>query len=158
MKSTNARLKDEIVNDSQQKSALIVLPFNCDAEQVKRYTAKMVEYLKEQGIEVSLTTSKEYSQHQNDNCFVIADKAYPELISRVVLENSKIIFFFFDASQKLDEYQMQLLESWKKTGIAPKGILLNTSEQHITKYLGEIPRKRSKLRAFIKKQVTRYAS
>ena len=149
---------NEIVNNSQQKSALIVLPFNCDVEQVKRYTVKMVDYLKEQGIEVALTTSKEYSQHQNDNCFVIAEKAYPELISKVVLENSKIIFFFFDASQKLDEYQMQLLESWKKTGISPKGILLNTSEQHITKYLGEIPRKRSKFRAFIKKQVTRYAS
>jgi hypothetical protein len=74
------------------------------------------------------------------------------------MENSKVIFFFFDAAQKLDEYQMQLLEKWKKTKLVARGILLNTSEQHITKYLGEIPRKRSKFRTFVKKQITRYGS
>ncbi len=148
----------EVLNKTEQKSALIVLPFNCEFDQVKRYLDKMIEYLKSNGVDVTFASSKDYVDGHDGPCFVMAEKPYPELQPKLVLEQSKIIFFFFDAAQKLDEYQMQLLDNWKKTGITPKGILLNTNEQHITKYLGEIPRKRSKFRAFVKKQVTRYAS
>ena len=148
----------EVLGDEENKSALIVLPFNCDRGQVQRYVEKMTVYLQTLGVETAVISAKDYTESQNKQCFVIAEKSYPELQSKVVMENSKVIFFFFDAAQKLDEYQMQLLEKWKKTKLVARGILLNTSEQHITKYLGEIPRKRSKFRTFVKKQITRYGS
>lgn len=74
------------------------------------------------------------------------------------MEKAKAVFIFFDATQKLDEYQLQIIDSWKKTGMTIKGILINTNEQNITKYLGEIPRRRSKFRTFIKKTIKRYAN
>jgi len=87
----------------------------------------------------------------------LTEQRFPELLPKALLADAKVIFFFFDAALKIDEYQLQEIGNWKKTGIAARGVLLNTSEQHISSYLGEIPRKRSKFRAFIKKQIMRYA-
>jgi succinoglycan biosynthesis transport protein ExoP len=166
--------------ETNEASAMIVLSINCPEEQIHFYLDKMIEYLKTKSIEAAYTPAKDYvvrlnaiddygalipyepakdyAEGHNAICFVMAERPYPELHPKLVLDQSKIIFIFFDASQKLNEYQIQLVEDWKKTDITVKGILVNTAEQYIAEYLGEIPRKRSKLRKFVKKEIKRYAS
>jgi len=145
------------MGSSGNNTALIVMPFNCVVEELKYYVDKMTAFLQIKGYNVKFAQAGEYAENKDGNCFVLTEQRFPELLPKALLADAKVIFFFFDAALKIDEYQLQEIGNWKKTGIAARGVLLNTSEQHISSYLGEIPRKRSKFRAFIKKQIMRYA-
>jgi uncharacterized protein involved in exopolysaccharide biosynthesis len=148
----------ESLSASDGVGTILSVPFNCPFEEMKKYVSKLEASMSNLEAPLHVIDVRDFTPGTEGSNMVISNRVFPEQQPKKLLEQTKAIFIFFDATQKLDEYQTQVLESWKKTGISIKGILVNTSEQHISKYLGEIPRKRSKLRTFIKKQVMRYAA
>ncbi|HWB64159.1 MAG TPA: GNVR domain-containing protein [Chitinophagales bacterium] len=138
-------------------SAFLAIPFNCTVAFMQGYLDKMAAFMTEQGQPMKVINIKEAEGANLQHCFIVSEKTFAEQQPPQVMEQIGQLFLFFDASQKLDEYQMQMLDGWKTANLSIKGVLVNTNEQHISKYLGEIPRKRSRFRAFIKKQFKRYA-
>lgn len=137
--------------------SVLTVPFNCSAEQVHVYVEKLNTFIAEKETPLEVLTTKDFITGNHQHCLIVADKVFPKQQPKLLIEKVEQVFLVFDASQKLDEYQMQIIEEWKSTKSDILGVLINTDEQPIGKYLGEIPMKRSKLRAYIKKQFVRYA-
>ena len=150
-----------IANVLQRDTApktILTLPFNVAADQAKPYIEGMSKWMDANGFNTPFYENIRIEEHVDETCFVFTDKVFVEQQVKGIAAKTAMVIMIFDAHGKLDEYQMASLEAWKKTGLVIKGILINTDEQHISKYLGDIPRKKSKLRIFIKKQFLRYAS
>jgi hypothetical protein len=57
----------------------------------------------------------------------------------------------------MDEYHLQMLRGWEQTGIPVQAVLVDTKIHHLEKFLGEIPKHRSRLRKRIKDILRRYS-
>ena len=137
--------------------SILTVPFNCNPVQMQNYIDKLNSYISESEKPLLVIPSKDFVTSQQNHSIVVADKIFPKQQPKLLIGQVAQVYLFFDASQKLDEYQMQIIEEWKNSNTEILGILVNTDEQPLGKYLGEIPIKRSKLRTYIKKQFMRYA-
>jgi succinoglycan biosynthesis transport protein ExoP len=137
--------------------SILTVPFNCNPTQMQNYIDKLNSFISVNEEPLNVATSKDFVTGEQSHCVVVADKIFPKQQPKQLLGRVEQVYLFFDAAEKLDEYQMQIIEEWKTTGTEVLGILVNTDEQPIGKYLGEIPIKRSKLRTYVKKQFMRYA-
>ncbi len=148
----------KILQNETEKKTILIVPFNVGLDQVKPYTSGMCSWLHENGFNISLKESEKENDQTTKPKIILSDKMYAEQYPRPTIEDLAMVILFFDATSKLDEYQTQSVEEWKKTGVEIKGALVNTAEQQISKYLGDIPKHKSKFRIFMKKQFLRYAS
>jgi hypothetical protein len=154
---------ENILDEAQHKcelgSVTYLIPFNCNHELIKPQIDQIVEFTTHSKTPWSVT-GKEVDSNLSDDGYNLAiiDKKYPEQFAAKLLSRLSTVIFIMDATKKLDEYEMQTIEKWKASRISLKAVLVNVNEQEISKYLGEIPKKRSKFRAFIKSQIIRYAA
>ena len=146
-----------LMNETEKKTIMIV-PFNVPMEQVRPYTTGMCSWLHENGFSMTLSEQGNESHQNTGPRLTLTDKIYAEQHPRPQISDLELVIIFFDATSKLDEYQTQSIEAWKKLGVEIKGALVNTAELPISKYLGDIPKHKSKFRIFVKKQFVRYAS
>ena len=149
---------NDVMHAHQGEALMLTVPFNCKVDDVKMYTDKLNAAYNNPDYTFTLTSSDRIGEEMKGGVMMSVDKIFPEQQPRAIMQDAKAVFIFFDATQKLDEYQMQVIDAWKKTGLTLKGVLINAGEQSITRYLGEIPRKRGKLRTFVKKMILRYAN
>jgi uncharacterized protein involved in exopolysaccharide biosynthesis len=140
------------------KQTILVIPFDTPFDETKDYLQRFQAWLKERQQNIELLEDKDFDNNFNEPHFVLSNKLFAEQQPDSLKEHTALVLFFFDATDKLDEYAIATIEAWKQTKLPIKGVLVNTAEQHISKYLGEIPRKRSKFRTFMKQQFKRYAS
>jgi hypothetical protein len=140
-----------------EDKSILAVPFNCEGEQMKSYIGKLNSSIAENAEALQVLPSKDFVAEQTKHSVVVADKIFPKQQPKLLISKVHQVYLFFDASKKLDEYQMQIIAEWKNAHTEILGVLVNTDEQPIGKYLGEIPMKRSKLRAYVKKQFMRYA-
>ncbi|MDX2003147.1 MAG: GNVR domain-containing protein [Chitinophagales bacterium] len=148
----------EILHSKEDNTVTLAIPFNCPASMTNEYLSQLQQYLIRQKHNLQLVTEEDGLPNGPGNYLYELDKIHPEQVSLSLLEKANLLLLFFDANECLDEYQAQTMENWKKLGIPVKGVLVNTQEQYIIRYLGEIPRKRSKLRMFVKRTMMRYVA
>lgn len=149
---------NEVIAAHGPDAVMLALPFTSTPAEMNGYVDKLQHGYSDSEYALNIVPQDAVGQSYEGAAIVPLEKIFVEQQPRAVMEKAKAVFIFFDATQKLDEYQLQIIDSWKKTGMTIKGILINTNEQNITKYLGEIPRRRSKFRTFIKKTIKRYAN
>lgn len=142
----------------QTDKSILTVPFNCSVLQMQDYISKLNLFITETSSPLKVIAAKDFVAETHNRSVVVADKIFPKQQPKYLITKVQQVFLFLDATKKLDEYQMQIIEEWKNTGTEILGILVNTDEQPIGKYLGEVPMKRSKLRAYVKKQFMRYAA
>ncbi|MBK6642903.1 MAG: hypothetical protein IPG39_17590 [Bacteroidetes bacterium] len=80
-----------------------------------------------------------------------------ELIPQSLLSKCNLVFLFMDAFEKLDEYQLQILESWKSLELNIQIVLVNTRDYNLERFLGELPKKRSKIRRRLKAIILKFS-
>ncbi|MBL0104569.1 MAG: hypothetical protein IPP51_12895 [Bacteroidetes bacterium] len=150
---------DEAGNRCEPGSVTYLIPFNCSHEMIKSEIDQIVTRTTNSKFSWSIT-GQEIASNISEEGFnlAITDKKYPEQFGAKLLSRSCTVIFIMDAAKKIDEYEMQIIEKWKASRISLKAVLVNVNEIEIAKYLGEIPKKRSKFRAYLKRQIIRYAA
>lgn len=145
--------------DLQQKNKTIkalVVPFHKSNSDYKQMLADVISNLQSLGnnwhaAEVGNTETSENNQ------LIFSNTSKRELINKEVINNSDVIYLFINAAQKMDEYQLQLLDSWKQLNIPMQAVMVDTKINHLEKFLGEVPKQRSYIRKRIKDIVRRYS-
>lgn len=93
----------------------------------------------------------------NQNTLFLAGSPNREIIQKDFLKNCSLIYLFINATQTMDAYYMEILQGWEQSGIPLQAVLVDTKIHHLEKFLGEIPKHRSRLRKRIKDIVKRYS-
>ena len=140
---------------SNEKHKAIVVPFRQSAEQCKSYIDQIALQMTNMGYpwESANTTNAAASA---SNQLILAESENRELFPLQQLAGCKLIYLFMNAEQTFDEYQNQLLDNWKQLNIPIQVVLLETKTHQLEKFLGEIPKKRSRFRKFMKSILKRY--
>jgi uncharacterized protein involved in exopolysaccharide biosynthesis len=149
---------NDVICREGAEAVMLTVPFTCTAEEMTSYVDKLQQGYRESEFALNIVPMTAIHEKYEGAAIIPVTKIFVEQQPRAIMEQAKAVFLFFDASQKLDEYQMQIIAGWKNTGMIVKGVLINCNEQNITKYLGEIPRRRSRFRTFVKKTIKRYAN
>lgn len=145
--------------DLQQQNKIIkalVVPFHKSNSDYKQMLADVTSNLQslgnnwQAGEVINMQTS-------NSNQLLFTNTSKRELINKEVISNSDVIYLFINAAQKMDEYQLQLLDSWKQLNIPMQAVMVDTKINHLEKFLGEVPKQRSYIRKRIKDIVRRYS-
>ncbi len=96
------------------------------------------------------------SDSKSNKLVVLPDPGH-ELILPMELNNCNLVYLFMDATEKLDEYQLQVLEGWKSLNLNVQIVLINTRDQNMERFIGELPKKRSKIRRKLKATILKYS-
>ena len=96
------------------------------------------------------------SDSKSNRLVVLPDPGH-ELILPMELNNCNLVYLFMDATEKLDEYQLQVLEGWKSLNLNVQIVLINTRDQNLERFIGELPKKRSKIRRKLKATILKYS-
>lgn len=96
------------------------------------------------------------SESKSNKLVVLPDPGH-ELILPMELNNCNLVYLFMDATEKLDEYQLQVLEGWKSLNLNVQIVLINTRDQNLERFIGELPKKRSKIRRKLKATILKYS-
>lgn len=138
---------------------VFVIGLNTTGESKSEFHALLDMHLVKNEIHWNLINETKVSKQTEVFPLIInSDKIQIEQFTSLMKEGTPAILFLFDASKKIDDYKMQIIDKWKDSGLPLSAVLLNVNEQEISRYLGEIPKKRSQLRTFMKRQILRYAS
>ncbi len=143
-------------NQSQEFSRIVAVPFHKSEQDYKEILSRLVSEIYSNGNHWSLMDFKE-SGNQNQNGIFLAGSPNREIINKDFLKNCNMIYLFVNASQKMDEYHLDLLKGWEQLGIPVQAIMVETKIHHLEKFLGEIPKQRSYLRKRIKDILKRYS-
>lgn len=96
------------------------------------------------------------SESKSNKLVVLPDSGH-ELILPMELNNCNLVYLFMDATEKIDEYQVQVLEGWKSLNLNVQIVLINTRDQNLERFIGELPKKRSKIRRKLKATILKYS-
>ncbi|MBK8845908.1 MAG: hypothetical protein IPO27_04755 [Bacteroidetes bacterium] len=145
--------------DLQQQNKIIkvlVVPFHKSNSDYKQMLADVTSNLQSLGNNwQAVEFGNMFTSDSNQLIFTNTSKR--ELINKEVISNSDVIYLFINAAQKMDEYQLQLLDSWKQLNIPMQAVMVDTKINHLEKFLGEVPKQRSYIRKRIKDIVRRYS-
>ncbi len=155
---SNERWMLSLVDLQQQNKTIkaLVVPFHKSNSDYKQMLADVTSNLQSlgnnwQAVEIgNMITS-------DSNQLIFTNTSKRELINKEVIVNSDVIYLFINAAQKMDEYQLQLLDSWKQLNIPMQAVMVDTKINHLEKFLGEVPKQRSYIRKRIKDIVRRYS-
>ena len=135
---------------------VLAIPFHKYNKDFKEMLGNLSEQMQLQGNnwKVQDLTNQELTE---ENQILFANSANRELISNDIIGKCDMIYIFINAAQKIDEYQQELLDKWKLLNIPISAVMVDTKIHHLDKFIGEIPKKRSRLRKRIKDIVRRYS-
>ena len=135
---------------------VLAIPFHKYNKDFKEMLGNLSEQMQLQGNNwrVQDLTNQELTE---ENQILFANSANRELISNDIIGKCDMIYIFINAAQKIDEYQQELLDKWKLLNIPISAVMVDTKIHHLDKFIGEIPKKRSRLRKRIKDIVRRYS-
>jgi len=91
------------------------------------------------------------------NTIILAQTSNRPSYSKRPKNDFDLIYLFVNASQKLDRYQLDQLKGWQDLNIPIQCIMVDTKIQYLEKFLGDIPKNRSRLRRRIKDILKRYS-
>lgn len=147
----------DIANQSNNKlNIALAIPFHKSEMDYKKILTELVSSIKQLGFEWQLNESNEEIS-KSGNHIILANTPNREFINKEILESCQVIYLFVNASQKMDEYQQNLLDNWKLLKLPIQAILINTKIQYLESFLGELPKKRTWLRKKVKDVVRRYS-
>ncbi len=155
---SNERWMLSLVDLQQQNKTIkaLVVPFHKSNSDYKQMLADVTSNLESLGNNwQAVEIGNMFSSDSNQLIFTNTSKR--ELINKEVIVNSDVIYLFINAAQKMDEYQLQLLDSWKQLNIPMQAVMVDTKINHLEKFLGEVPKQRSYIRKRIKDIVRRYS-
>ncbi len=145
--------------DLEQPNKMIkalAVPFHKSNSDYKQMLVDVISDLKSLGN--NWQTGEAGNKISNEsNHLLFTNTSKKELINKELINNCDIIYLFINAAQKMDEYQIQLLENWKQLNIPMQAVMVDTKINHLEKFLGEIPKQRSFIRKRIKDIVRRYS-
>jgi hypothetical protein len=157
---SNERLMLSLIDLKNKENStplkVIAVPFHKYAGDYKTIISSLINQISNFGHLWKLAENLQISQ-TNEDIIYLSNSSKRELINQELLNNCNLIYLFINAAQKLDDYQLNLLENWKNLGIPVQAIMVDVKMHHLEKYLGEIPKNRSKIRKRIKDIVKRYS-
>ncbi|MBK7391594.1 MAG: hypothetical protein IPI23_21735 [Bacteroidetes bacterium] len=147
----------ELINRAGNQSNLTVfgVPFH-KAINHQILIEKLNNELKDSGSQWDLVKLSQISETSSNKLVVLTDPGH-ELIPQSLLSKCNLVFLFMDAFEKLDEYQLQILESWKSLELNIQIVLVNTRDYNLERFLGELPKKRSKIRRRLKAIILKFS-
>ncbi|MBL0051950.1 MAG: hypothetical protein IPP29_10805 [Bacteroidetes bacterium] len=155
---SNERWMLSLVDLQQQNKTIkaLVVPFHKSNSDYKQILADVTSNLNSLGNNWQAGDVGNI-QTSDSNQLLFTNTSKRELINKEVISNSDVIYLFINAAQKMDEYQLQLLDSWKQLNIPMQAVMVDTKINHLEKFLGEVPKQRSYIRKRIKDIVRRYS-
>lgn len=142
-------------NAHPDKLNVLIVPFHGLKNAAEKYGNEMLAAMNDPAFSRLLSPSgNDVVEHDELNVLPSSDM---ELATKKLIDHTDIIYVCVDAQHRMDPYEMQSLENWKSTGKPVEVVLLNTKSQHLEKYLGEIPKKRSRLRKSVKNIIKKYS-
>lgn len=93
----------------------------------------------------------------DSNMMIVLTEPGHELILPADISKCNLVYLFMDATEKLDEYQLQVLEGWKSLNINIQIVLINTRDHNLERFIGELPKQRSKFRRKLKATILKYS-
>ncbi len=136
-------------------SKILAVPFHKSQRDYKEMLSNLVDEINDNGNSWNLIEMKDRCDTQQNQIF-LAGSPNREIINKDVIKNCSLIYLFINATCKLDEYHLEMLKGWKQLEIPIHAIMVDTKIHHLEKFLGEIPKHRSKIRKRIKDILKRY--
>jgi hypothetical protein len=135
---------------------LLVVPFHVTSHPCEELINTLMVKLKAYGYQWQSESLRE-DLPKDTNILICSNTSKRELIHKNILAQCDGIILILNAAEKMDEYQMQILENWKKIKLPIQAVLVETKTDHLEKFLGEIPKNRSYIRMRIKDIIRRYS-
>jgi len=135
-------------------SKILAVPFHKSDSNYQEILRNLVNEINRNGNNWGLNEMKE---PKLQNSIFLAASPNREIINKDFLKDCTLIYLFINATQSMDEYHLEMLKGWQQTGIPVQAIMMDTKLHHLEKFLGEIPKQRSRIRKRIKDILKRYS-
>ena len=149
-------IKNAPTKSSEKFSRALIIPFTKNNNRLQEILDVQLSTLN------TINSPWEYidkpgNSREDSNSLSLSDSFHTNRMSEDILDQHSSLFLVFDASQKLDRYLLDEINVWKSHGIPTKAIIINTKIHQLENFLGELPKKRSRLRKMVKNTIKRYS-